>query len=647
MEVNDPRTYRPAPSEIPTSPGVYRFLDKSGTVIYVGKANNLRNRIQNYFGNPAGMHPRTWQMVSTAKEVTWTVVNSELEALTLEYTWIKEFNPKFNVIFRDDKSYPYIALSVSEKFPRAYATRSIHRKGTRYFGPYTQKGSVRETIKHLLSYFPVRPCANSQFLEYQQRGKPCLLGHINKCCAPCVQAVSKEEYEKLVKDLINFLSGRDDDLIQRLEIEMRQAAMDLEFEKAAKLRDAKQALEMVLAKNTVVFENPVDLDVISWKFDELEISIQVFFVRAGRIRGSRTWTSERWVEQDEAEIAEDILEHLYGNYSASEPYVNFSQKKQKLTPKSVDDRSHFGTEVIPPEVLLPVIPRNVEIMQNWLSKRWGRKVTIKVPKRSARKDLIEMATENAKQALMAHRLRRVGDVMWRSAALNDLQQIIDLNTGLLRLECYDISHIAGSNRVASMVVFQDALAQKSQYRSFKIRGTDFANQDDTAAMQEVLSRRFTKYLQGSKDPSFSQLPDLLVVDGGIPQVNSASLVLETMGINIPVIGLAKRLEEIWIPHDEIPLILPRGCQGIFLLQQLRDESHRFAITAHRKLRTKVMTKSVIDDIPGLGPKRQKILLRKFGSLKRIRQATVEEITKVEGIGKKRAEHLHQAIRMLD
>lgn len=643
----DPVTYRPKPGEIPTSPGVYRFSDQTGRIIYVGKAKNLRNRLSNYFADPASLHPRTAQMVQTACHVQWTVVTNELEALALEYSWIKEFRPRFNVMFKDDKSYPYLAVSLGEEYPRVKITREAKRPKVKYFGPYAQVWAIRETLDLLTKVFPVRTCSQGVFNRARRQGRPCLMGYIEKCSAPCVGRISASQHRQLALDLCAFMAGKTGQFETQLQQKMAQAAENLEYEDAAKYRDQLAALEKVLEKNAVVLPADTNADVFGLFADDLEVAVQLFHVRGGRVRGVRSWIAARESGDSAPQLMETLLGQVYGDAAAFEA--------TKESPRSVDDVAHPSSSAIPKEVLVPVLPANAPVIQDWLSQLRGSAVDLRVPRRGDKRALAATVSDNAKVALRLHRSRQVADLTQRGQALEDLAKYLGLPAAPLRIEGYDISHTAGTNQVGSMVVFEDGAPRKDAYRSFNILENAEGASDDTAAMQEVLRRRFQRLLaeeaglegtdeageyfqvgavdlESGKPRRFSYRPQLVVVDGGLPQVNAAAKVLAQMDIQIPVVGLAKRLEEVWIPGDEFPVILPRQSAALYLLQHLRDESHRFAIGHHRKRRAKAMTRSVLDEISGLGPARQTDLLRHFGSVKRLKEATVEQICQVRGIG---------------
>src|SRR5690625_1431492 len=622
----DPTTYRPKPGEIPTDPGVYRFYDQYGRVIYVGKAKNLRTRLSTYFQDIAALHPRTQQMVTTAHNVQWTIVANEVEALSLEYSWIKEFDPRFNVKYRDDKSYPYLAVTMGEEIPRVQVMRGKKKKDTRYFGPYTHAWAIRETVDLLLRVFPVRSCSPGVLRRAQRAGRPCLLGYIGKCAAPCVEWISIEEHRELAEDLAAFMAGDTRRFLKRVEDEMKDAAAAQEYEKAARLRDDLTALKQAMEKNTVVFSDNTDADVFALAADELEISVQVFHVRGGRIRGQRGWVGERVEDVDEAGLVEHLLQQVYGD---AEP----------------------SSGAIPREVLVPAIPDDANELTQWLKERRGAAVNLRVPQRGEKKTLADTVHKNAEQALKLHKTRRSSDLTTRSQALKELQEYLDLPDAPLRIESYDISMLQGTHVVGSMVVFEDGLARKSEYRRFTVRGDE--GLDDLSAMREVLRRRFKRINEEQAAPSemeperprFAYPPQLLVIDGGAPQVAAAATVLDELGIvDVALCGLAKRLEEVWLPGEDYPLVLPRNSEALYLLQRVRDEAHRFAISFHRKRRAKSMVASALDDIPGLGPTRRKALLKHFGSVKKIRAAAGEEIAKAPGIGPVIAAEISRALR---
>ena len=642
----DPATYRPATGTIPTAPGVYKFRDPHGRVVYVGKAKNLRSRLNSYFADVASLHPRTRQMVTTAGSVEWTVVGTEVEALQLEYNWIKEFDPRFNVRYRDDKTYPVLAVTLGEEYPRLFVYRGPRRKGVRYFGPYSHAWAIRETLDLLLRVFPARTCSTGVFKRHNQIGRPCLLGYIDKCSAPCVGRVSADEHRAIVEDFCDFLAGRTDKLVRELEIRMQQASDDLDFETAARLRDDLGALRKALEKQAVVLGDGTDADVVDFAADELEMSVQVFHVRGGRVRGQRGWVVELSGDQDTKELVEEFLTQFYGEQAALTDQPGLQADKATAVPR---------------EVLVPVLPRNADEMQNWLSGLRGSAVSLRVPQRGDKKALAETVERNAKEALAQHKLKRAGDLTSRSAALQGIQDALELDEAPLRIECVDISHVQGTDVVASLVVFEDGLPRKSDYRHYAIReAAGDGRSDDVASIAEVTRRRFLRHAQDVRggtddaadvgsggdlapeaalDPTtgrprrFAYPPNLYVVDGGKPQVTAAAAVLDELGItDVAVVGLAKRLEEVWVPGEDDPVILPRTSDSLYLLQRVRDEAHRFAITFHRSKRSRRMTASALDSVKGLGERRRTALVTHFGSVARLKDATVEEITAVPGVG---------------
>ncbi|WP_369196354.1 excinuclease ABC subunit UvrC [Streptomyces djakartensis] len=745
----DPSSYRPKPGEIPDSPGVYRFRDEHRRVIYVGKAKSLRQRLANYFQDLAGLHPRTRSMVTTAASVEWTVVSTEVEALQLEYSWIKEFDPRFNVKYRDDKSYPYLAVTMNEEYPRVQVMRGHKKKGVRYFGPYAHAWAIRDTVDLLLRVFPVRTCSAGVFKNAARTGRPCLLGYIGKCSAPCVDRVSPEEHRELAEEFCDFMTGRTTTYIRRLERQMGEAAEEMEYERAARLRDDIEALKKAMEKNAVVLADATDADLIAVAEDELEAAVQIFHVRGGRVRGQRGWVTDKVEEITTGALVEHALQQLYGEETG---------------------------DAVPKEVLVPALPDPVEPVQEWLAGRRGSNVSLRIPQRGDKKALMETVQRNAQQALVLHKTKRASDLTTRSRALEEIADALDLDGAPLRIECYDISHLQGDDVVASMVVFEDGLARKSEYRRFQIKG--FAGQDDVRSMHEVITRRFRRYLAekektgewtdgadagagespltstdaltGTEPPGgpdvrtgtepsagqdaltgmepsagpdaltgtetttgpdapaatrtsahpgplastpdplaqapdaliqtpdgpripeeaapdvltasgapvapgglteedgrprkFAYPPQLVVVDGGAPQVAAARRALDELGIDdIAVCGLAKRLEEVWVPGDDDPVVLPRTSEGLYLLQRVRDEAHRFAITYQRAKRSKRFRSSPLDDVPGLGDTRKQALLKHFGSLKKLRAATIDQICEVPGIGRKTAETIAVAL----
>ncbi|MFI8565849.1 excinuclease ABC subunit UvrC [Rhodococcus sp. NPDC078407] len=656
--MSDPATYRPATGTIPVEPGVYKFRDPHGRVVYVGKAKSLRSRLNSYFADVASLHPRTRQMVTTAASVEWTVVTTEVEALQLEYNWIKEFDPRFNVRYRDDKSYPMLAVTMNEEFPRLFVYRGPRRKGVRYFGPYAHAWAIRETLDLLLRVFPARTCSTGVFKRHNQIGRPCLLGYIDKCSAPCVGRVSAQEHRSTVEDFCDFLAGKTDKLVRQLEKKMQVASEELDFETAARLRDDVGALRRALEKQAVVLGDGTDADLVAFATDALEAAVQVFHVRGGRVRGQRGWVVEKAGEvierQDEADLpalVEQFLTQFYGEQAA-------------LTAQAPggDDG---GSNAVPREVLVPVLPENADEVQVWLSELRGSNVTLRVPQRGDKKALAETVERNAKEALQQHKLKRAGDFTSRSAALQGIQEALDLDSAPLRIECIDISHVQGTDVVASLVVFEDGLPRKSDYRHYAIKeAAGDGHSDDVASIAEVTRRRFLRHSadgstegsggdlapEAALDPQtgrprkFAYPPNLFVVDGGAPQVAAAAAVLDELGVtDVAVVGLAKRLEEVWVPGEEDPVILPRTSESLYLLQRVRDEAHRFAITFHRSKRSRRMTASALDSVRGLGESRRTALVAHFGSVANLKRATVAEIVEVPGIGETTAKSVLAAL----
>ncbi len=651
----DPSTYRPAPGTIPDAPGVYRFRDPAGRVIYVGKAKSLRNRLNSYFADTWSLHARTQQMVTTAASVDWVTVGTEVEALQLEFSWIKEFDPRFNVKYRDDKSYPFLAVTLNEEFPRLQVMRGAKRKGVRYFGPYSHAWAIRETLDLLLRVFPARTCSTGVFKRSGQIGRPCLLGYIGKCSAPCTGQVSAEQHRAIVDDFCDFMAGRTDAFVKRLERDMMAASESLEFERAARLRDDIAALRRAMEKQTVVLGDGTDADVVAFAEDPLEAAVQVFHVRDGRVRGQRGWVVEKVEDLSTGDLVHHFCTQMYGESA--------------------------GEADVPRELLVPALPEDADALADWLSERRGSRVSLRVPQRGDKVGLMETVARNAGQALQRHKLSRAGDLTIRNKALEEIAEALGLESAPLRIECYDVSHIQGTDVVASMVVFEDGLARKSEYRRFAVRGNaDGTGLDDLAAMSEVMRRRFARYkaqtgadaprdepepvadetgeatgeLETAELPGIDPLtgrprrfaypPQLIVVDGGQPQVNAVATVLADMGItDVALCGLAKRLEEVWLPGEDFPVILPRTSEALYLLQRVRDEAHRFAITFHRERRSKRMTQSALDTVAGLGETRRKALLRHFGSVKRLAAATPEEIIEVPGVGRRTAEAVLAAL----
>ncbi|QWT23292.1 excinuclease ABC subunit UvrC [Subtercola sp. PAMC28395] len=616
--MSDTVSYRPKAGEIPTQPGVYRFRDDSGRVLYVGKAQNLRARLSNYFAPLRSLHERTRRMVTTASSVEWTVVATDIEALQLEYTWIKEFEPPFNVKFRDDKTYPFMAITLADEAPRVMVTRNQKIKGAKYFGPYPKIWAVHETIDLMIKAFPIRTCSDSSYKKAMQSGRPCFPGQIGRCGGPCSGKVTIEEHREMVNDFIAFMNGHDKRFVTEATKRMREASEAQEYEKAARYRDQLQALDAVLEKSNVVLADSVDTDLFGIEHDELAAAVQQFIVRGGRIRGVRAWMVDKELDLSTAELVDSILQTAYDGF-------------------------------IPPrEIIVPDLPDDAEELEQWLSQRRGTsKVALKTAQRGEKAALMQTATLNAKNALMLYKMRRSTDFVARTEALTDIQNGLGMPDAPLRMECFDVSHLGGTNVVASMVVFEDGLARKDQYRRFTIPETT----DDTDSIYQVITRRLAYLEEGSERADsdtaakkFSYPPNLLIVDGGQPQVQAAARALKESGVTgIFLCGLAKRLEEIWLPDDDFPVILPRGSEALFLLQRIRDEAHRFAIT-HQRARRKRDITSVLSEIPGLGPARVKTLLKEFGSVSKLKQASAEQIAEVKGIGEVLATTIHHQLR---
>jgi len=611
--------WRPRTGEIPTKPGVYRFRDERGRILYVGKAKSLRQRLSNYFAPLTTLHDRTKRMVLTARSVEWTVVNSDFEALQLEWTWIKEFDPPFNVQYRDDKSYPYVAITLGEDVPRIMVTRTRGIRGARYFGPYSRAWAIRDTVDTLLKAFPMRSCSDGVYQRAKRSGRPCLLGDIGKCAAPCVGRVSPAEHKAIAIDFAAFLDGGDQRFIQDIRRRMSEAAEAQEYEQAARYRDQLQAMQWALERNAVVLSEDLDADFFGVADDELSAAVQQFVVRGGRIRGVRAWTVDKELDVPLPELVESILETAYA-------------------------------ETVPPRLVhVPALPPDPEPLELWLAARRTEagergRVEVSVPKRGEKVALAKTAAENAAEALVLYKMRCSSDFTARSNAIADLQEALGLAEAPLRIECFDVSHLGGTNVVASMVVFEDGLPRRDQYRKFSIEHAA----DDTDAVHQVLARRLARLAdepaEGGK--RFAYRPQLLLIDGGQPQVAAAKRALDEAGqaaAGIEVVGIAKRLEELWLPDADFPVILPRNSDALFLVQRLRDEAHRFAIGFQRERRKRDL-RSVLSEVPGVGPARVKELLRHFGSAKAVKAASVEEIQTVRGIGEATAraivERLH-------
>ena len=749
--------FRPKTSDIPAKPGVYKWRDGQGRVIYVGKAKNLRNRLTNYFQPLYLLHPRTQTMVLTARSLEWTVVATELESLTLEYTWIKEFDPRFNVQFRDDKTYPYLAVSTGEQVPRVWVTRSRKRRDTRYFGPYAKVWELRHSLDRLLRTFPVRTCTTNVFHKAQLTGRPCLLASIGKCSAPCVNQIEADEHRRLCEQLVGVMTGRlGRPYIAQLTRDMKEASAELEFEKAARLRDQIQMLETVVQQNAVVFDQDVDADVFGFASDELEASVHAFYVRAGSIRGERNWNVERVEDIADADLMADLIVQVYSDaagdnhpqstsssasvsggeneavpslagastrsatggaatistsreaigstqtVTATDAIARAQATRERNTRQETTGRADLLAPIapVPREIIVPIEPSRRAELESWLTDQRGGAVTIRVASRGNKKQLMDRANENANQALQRSKMSRISDMGARTQAMNDVAKALGLNQAPLRIECYDISNtVGGAFQVASMVVFEDAIAKKSEYRRFSIRGKDGQGAvDDLSALYETLTRRFKHgniagdsgesidaeqraakaeqqqeqsvsdangtssttpaaitdvssfadssevVQQNTNRHHFAYKPNLVVVDGGKPQVMAAAKALKDCGVDdVAVCGLAKRLEEVWVPDDDYPIILKRQSEGMYLLQRVRDESHRFAITYHRQQRRNGALRSALDEIPGIGESYQKRLLNHFGSVKAMRAASIEDFEQVKGVGHAKAEALYAAL----
>jgi excinuclease ABC subunit C len=612
---------RPEPGSIPDAPGSYQFLDAEGRVIYVGKAKSLRSRLSNYFAPPATLPERTYQMVQAADHVEWIVSNNEVDAFFLEFNLIKRHKPRFNIRLKDDKSYPYLAVTLDEEWPRAMVMRGQHRKGVRYFGPFAHAYAIRETLDLLLRTFPIRTCTNSKFDRHHRLGRPCLYAHIEKCSAPCVGDIDHDAYMLLVQELIDFLDGEHDAIIHRLEERMRHASDEQEFELAARVSDQLASVRKAIERQQMVGSREEDYDLIGVAEDELAASIQVFYVRKGRVVGRKGLIVDKVEDVETPALVARVIEQLYAD---------------------------ARREDIPKEILVPVAPEDCELYEEFLALNRGSKVRIRVPQRGGKRELLETATLNARESFQRYKLRRASDHNARARALISLQEALSLPEAPLRIECFDISHIQGTEIVASMVVMEDGLPKRSDYRRFKVK--TLTNQDDFASMEEVLTRRFRNYLRERDEGAhagkrFAYPPNLLVVDGGKGQLNVATRVLEELGLeDICAVGLAKRFEEVYKPGMSDPIRIPRDSEALYLLQQVRDEAHRFAITYHRKLRDKQLTRSVLDDVPGLGPTRRKRLLKEFGSVKRLREQPVETFVELtwlpDRVARDLYEHLH-------
>jgi excinuclease ABC subunit C len=611
--VTGPATYdtavveRPPAGTIPEGPGSYQFKDAEGRVIYVGKASSLRQRLSNYFQDPRNMHTRTAQMVATAESVEWIEVRNEVEALMLEYNLIKQHRPRFNIRLRDDKSYPFMAVTLDEEWPRAMVMRGRKRKGVKYFGPYAHAYAIRDTLDLLLRTFPIRTCSPSKYNQHERLGRPCLLFHIEKCSGPCVGEITPEAYQLLVSDLCEFLEGDTDEVIAKLNTRMRDAASKLEFELAARLRDRLTAVQKAIEKQHMVGDKSEDIDVIGMADDELEAAVQIFYVRKGRVMGRKGFIVDKVEDLAHDGLVARILEEMYGD----EPALG-----------------------IPKQVLVPAEPEALAVYEEWLTNMRGSKVQVRVPQRGDKKDLHDTVTRNAKEEFTRHRLRRASDHNSRARALNELQDALGLPEAPLRIECYDMAHLQGTDYVGSMVVVEDGVPRKSEYRRFKVKTVD--GNDDYAAMREVLTRRLQAYIderdapapdRGDRKGKFAYPPQLLLVDGGKGQLGVAEQVVKELGLEdeIPLASLAKRFEEVFVPGRSEPIILNRQSEALFMLQRIRDEAHRFANSFHRELRGKRMTTSFLDDIPGLGETRRKRLVTELGGVNTIKKASLEQL----------------------
>lgn len=643
--------FRPKTSDIPREPGVYKWRDENGRVIYVGKAKNLRNRLTSYFQPLQNLHPRTRKMVLTARSLEWTIVKTELESLTLEYLWIKEFNPRFNIIMRDDKTYPYLAVSAKDEYPRVWITRSRKPGKIKYFGPYAKVWDMRNTLDGLLRAYPVRTCNDNKFNQAQKTSRPCLLASIGKCSAPCAGKISKEEHRQLCEQITGVLTGRLGKKYRSdLQHQMQEASDNLEFEKAARLRDRIRCFDAAIQYNAAVLSSEIDADIFAMASDELEASVHAFFIRGGIIRGERNWSVERINDISDSELMRDLLEMIYSQIleeNKSTPANNSKIARKRRARQTETGRFDFFSPVspIPGEIILQIEPDGKENIEKHLSQIRKGKVSIKVPERGEKNELAKRAFDNALLALKQNKNSRVNSLQTRTAALNELKKALGLSSAPLRIECYDISNsAAGDAQVGSMIVFEDGLARKSEYRKFAVQGKNGEGKaDDLSALREVLVRRFDRKNDDSQNETskhFAYRPDLVVIDGGRLQAITAAKALKDCGqTNISVCALAKKMEEIWLPDDDYPIILKRQSEGMYLIQRIRDESHRYAIEFHRKKRVKNALKSELDGIDGIGPEYQKKLLKHFGSVRRIKNASEEELKEVKGIGSKKAHRI--------
>lgn len=610
--VASPLAYKPRPGEIPTNPGVYRFRDSTGRVLYVGKAKNLRARLSNYFAPLNTLHERTRRMVTTAASVEWTVVPTDVDSLQLEYMWIKEFDPPFNVRYKDDKSYPFMAITMADEAPRVLVTRNHRIPGAKYFGPYPKVWAVRDTIDLMLKVFPIRTCSDASYKRAMATGRPCFPGQIGRCGGPCSMKVTIEEHRAIVNDFVAFMSGADQRFTKALTARMREASAAMDYEAAADYRDKLQSIDAVLSKSALVLAEDTDADLFGIAEDELSAAVQHFIIRGGRVRGVRATTLDKELDIAGPDLVDQVIQRAYGDAASAD---------------------------IPRQVMVPVLPDDAGDLEKWLEGRRGKRVSLKLAQRGVKSDLLKTATLNAQQALMLHKTRRTSDYVARTKALTDLQEALGLPEAPLRIECYDISHLGGTNVVASMVVFEDGMPRKDQYRSFNIASTT----DDTDSIYQVLTRRLAHIEADATRPRFAYRPQLLLVDGGQPQVAAAERALRDAGESgIALCGIAKRLEELWLPGEAYPVILPRNSEALYLVQRLRDEAHRFAITHQRQRRKRDIT-TVLREVPGLGDARIKALLRHFGSVAALRNASAEEIESLPGIGPTLAAAIQQRL----
>jgi excinuclease ABC subunit C len=642
--------FRPDPGTIPTGPGCYLWRDRHGRVVYVGKAKNLRARLSSYFQDVGQLHQRTRSMLEAAASVEWIIVASDVESLHLEYNLIKQHRPRFNIRYTDDKSYPYLAVTLGEDVPRAMVRRNPRADGTRYFGPYAHAYAIRETLDLLLRIYPVRTCSQGVFDRHRRADRPCLLHHIGKCSAPCTGEVSRDGHAELLEGLMGFLDGDTEGALEQLRDRMQAESAKQNYEAAARIRDQLKAMETALAKQVMVTGRREDLDAISWHADELEVAFQVFFVRRGRVVGRKGWTVDRVEALDMPQLLSRFVVQVF-----SERVATLGQPARALTATAkggarglLEEPDVATTSIVGREVLVPELPEDVEVLEDLLSDLRGARVSIRVPLRGPKRAFLETVRGNAEEAFHQHRLKRAKDFNARSQALRELQQHLGLEQSPLRIECYDISTLQGTNSVASMVVMEDGLPRKSEYRRFKIRGV--VGQDDFAMMHEVITRRFSRYLDERDRPvdsgtKFAYPPNLVLIDGGKGQLNAAARALEDLGVEgVEIASLAKRLEEVFRPGRPDGILLPRGSEALFLVMRIRDEAHRFAITYHRSLRGKEMVASVFDEIPGVGPARRAALLERFGTVRALKEATVADLADVDGISTALAARIHDHLR---